>query len=209
MAITFTPQDFYGGAIKGTIPQDWIDASTLREIPDHQELFLSPTTLSSQIIEVNQYVPADEAADAPIQHLSTTSLDPAVRYHIHDLCDPGDKWESITAADQVTMARMPNVPAYSGHAIMTSLTRQRRGAQSESLGGAAAGSSAEGGLESKVSVHYLIVRLERQGTDLVVFFNVPHQEFGSEALRQEEELAQKAIRTLVGTLEIVDWGLFA
>ena len=81
-----------------------------------------------------------------------------------------------------------------------------------SIGGAPAGSSTDGGLESSVSVHYLLVRLEEQESDVLVFFNVPHKEFNEKGdprgLSEEEELASGLIDELAKKLEVTDWGLF-
>lgn len=64
-----------------------------------------------------------------------------------------------------------------------------------------------------MTVHYLLVRLEAQESDLLIFFNVPHDEFDlsgdPRGLSKEEEVATEAIDRLVQTLEIRDWALFA
>jgi hypothetical protein len=58
----------------------------------------------------------------------------------------------------------------------------------------------------------LLVRLEEQETDILIFFNVPHKEFDEKGeprrLAKEEELANETVNGLIGQLEIVDWGLF-
>jgi hypothetical protein len=57
-----------------------------------------------------------------------------------------------------------------------------------------------------------MVRLEAQETDLLVFFNVPHEEFDkngdARGLSREENVAEETVSALVGHLEIRDWGLF-
>ena len=60
---TFSKHDLYGGAITVELPQDYIDGSDIRQVPSHQELFLSRETLTSLIIELNARLPeSDEAA---------------------------------------------------------------------------------------------------------------------------------------------------
>ena len=65
---------------------------------------------------------------------------------------------------------------------------------------------------SRLTCHFLIVRLESQETDLLVFFNVPHEEFDKtgdpNGLSVEEVLAEDTIGALIGRLQICDWGLF-
>ncbi|KAB8071140.1 hypothetical protein BDV29DRAFT_159761 [Aspergillus leporis] len=210
---TYTERDFYGSAIKGLVPQGWLDASGLRDIPDHQEVHLSPTTLTTQIFEINQYVTPSETTTLPPLLLPTgaTPDERAALYHLYDLCDENDTVEIITAPTKVTMEKFPALtPAYRGVVAVTSPKNESREA---GVGGAVAGSSAEGLLTRKVSLHYLLVRLEEKETDLVVFVNVPHEEFEKRgdlgALEGEEELARGLIGGLVEGLEVRDWGLFA
>ena len=63
-----------------------------------------------------------------------------------------------------------------------------------------------------MSCHYLLVRLEKQKTDLLVFMNVPHDEFDTKGdpagLSREEELATGFVDKLLETLEVKNWGLF-
>ncbi|PLB34523.1 Ran GTPase-binding protein MOG1 [Aspergillus candidus] len=211
---TFTEQAYYGGAIKGIIPQGWMDSSTFREVPDHQEIFLSPTTLSSQIVELNSRVSPDET----LAHSTNTTPDlAAALYHIHDVCDNEDTLEITQSPHPVTMARMRSVPgvtAYRGEATITSRNSgsDRNRGRDGSVGGAAAGSSAEGALTTLTSCFFLLVRLAAQETDLLVFVNVPRKEFEAArdevGLGREEELARGIVGELVERLEVVDWGLF-
>ncbi|PKY07361.1 Mog1p/PsbP-like protein [Aspergillus campestris IBT 28561] len=204
---TFTEQAYYGGAIKGIIPQGWMDSSTFREVPDHQEIFLSPTTLSSQIIELNSRVSPDEALAHSTGSTTTTTPDlAAALYHIHDVCDNEDTLEITQSPYPVTMARMRSVPgvtAYRGEATITSRNSgsDRNRNRDGSVGGAAAGSSTEGALTTLTSCFFLLVRLAAQETDLLVFVNVPRKEFEAArdeaGLEREEELA----RGIVGAME--------
>ncbi|KAL4874515.1 hypothetical protein BJY04DRAFT_203756 [Aspergillus karnatakaensis] len=228
---TLSPQGLYGSAIKAVIPQGWLDASELRQIPDHQELFLSPTTLSNLIYEINERVSPETALSA-LQSTPTTNRDTleilgpnpdsttetidkaAVLYHLNDIRDGNDDILRIVAPpQQVTLQKLPSARAYKGIAQITSPSpTARSGGAPTSVGGAAAGSSADGALTSSVSVHYFLVRLEEQETDFLVFFNVPQKEFDERGdpsgLAAEEELAAAVVDGLVGGLEIVDWGLF-
>ncbi|KAL4766091.1 uncharacterized protein BDW70DRAFT_146975 [Aspergillus foveolatus] len=223
---TLTPQDLYGGAIKAIIPERWIDASSLRQIPDHQELFLSPTSLSNLIFEINERV-SEETALSSLQSTpnqealeilgSNTGATPetvdkaAALYHLNDIRDDdGDSLRIITPPQQVFARQLPRAKVYKGAAQITS-TAVPRSRVAPSIGGAVAGSSTDG-VVSSVSVHYLLVRLEEQESDVLVFFNVPHKEFDEKGdprgLLREEELASEVINALVDRLEVADWGLF-
>ncbi|KAL3479510.1 hypothetical protein BJX99DRAFT_71831 [Aspergillus californicus] len=226
---TSTPKDLYGGAIKAIAPEGWLDASDLRQIPDHQELFLSSTTLSNLIFEINEYVSGETALSSLQSNPQSQTLDilgpnpeaspqtvdkAAALYHLNDIRDgDSDTLRIVTPPSQVSMTKLTNTRAYKGVAVLTSPTAERaRNGVAPSIGGAAAGSSMDGPLTSSVSVHYLLVRLEEQETDFLVFLNVPHGEFDgrgdSRGLTSEENLAEQTINGLVDKLEIVDWGLF-
>ncbi|KAE8408271.1 hypothetical protein BDV37DRAFT_239274 [Aspergillus pseudonomiae] len=218
---TYTTRDFYGGAIKGLTPQNWVDASDVREIPSHQEVYLSPTTLTSQITEINQRVTDAEtlAVDTLIPALQHQQLDAdakAALYHVHDLCDEDDKLEIVAPPSRVVLGKFPaGTVGYRGVVRVTSPKGRRSTTGSGSgvgIGGAVAGSSSEGGLTSTVTLWYLLVRLVEQETDLVVFVNVPREEFDKagdlRALEAEERLADGLITAFVEGLEVVDWDLF-
>ncbi|CAP97707.1 Pc22g04190 [Penicillium rubens Wisconsin 54-1255] len=223
----FTEQEFFGGAIRGVVPQGWIDSSTLREVPDHQELWLSPTTLSNLIIEINQRVPQAEALStfAALDHqqpttapgsgsaasATTETVDQAAAlYHLHDLCDEGDTMQVIKSPARVEVQLASSSPspatikAYRG---VVSFTTPARGG-----GGRMNGVSSGLPQVSRLTCHFLLVRLEAQETDLLVFFNVPHEEFDKNGdprgLSLEEVVAEETIGALVGRLQVCDWGLF-
>ncbi|EXJ85786.1 hypothetical protein A1O1_06154 [Capronia coronata CBS 617.96] len=72
MATTYGIRDLYGGAMTVELPVDLIDSSDLRQIPDHQEVFLSPTTLTSLIFEINDYADGGHL-DYPTTTTTTTT----------------------------------------------------------------------------------------------------------------------------------------
>lgn len=217
--------------------------SDLREIPDHQEIFLSPETLSNLIVEINQRVSKEDALNtlATLSHqhptLAATSgnatsatpeaLDQAATlYHLHDLCDEGDAMQIVTSPQRVNLARLgasaPSgsvISAYKGIVEFMTASRKRGartadGTNASAVDSAVSGASVDGEapLSSKLTCHYLLVRLEKQETDLLVFFNVPHEEFDKggdvRELSREEKVAEETVAAMVEKLEIRDWGLF-
>jgi hypothetical protein len=187
-------------------------------VPDHQELFLSPTTLSTLIIEINQRVPQEEALTAnanfsnrpaaPSGSASSSQIDHAACvYHLHDLCDEGDTMKVVSSPQKIDVhlasssSDPASIKAYRG---VVAFTTPKKDSHPAAAGGPP--------LPSKVTCHYLLVRLQEQETDLLVFFNVPHEEFeksgDSKGLAAEEALAASTIDALVAKLEICDWGLF-
>ncbi|KAJ6171741.1 hypothetical protein N7470_000808 [Penicillium chermesinum] len=219
----FTDQDFFGGAIRGVVPQRWIDASNLREIPDHQELFLSSDTLSSLIIEINQRVSQEDAlstfrtlsqqdptlaagSGSPATASPEAIDQAAALYHLHDLCEEGDGFQVVSPPHRVSPSKLvATAPAGSPVAVFKAPSGP---------GAVVAGEAVDGGQvqATTLTCHYLLVRLQAQETDLLIFFNVPHEEFDkkgdAQGLAKEESLAEDTIQALVEEFEIRDWGLF-
>lgn len=131
--------------------------STLREIPDHQEVYLSPETLSNLIMEINQRVsqadalgtfttlshqhPTLAAGSGSASNATQETVDQAAAlYHLHDLCDNGDVMEVITPPRRVSLSRLATSPqgssinAYRGIAAFTTSTNARGGRLREPAG---------------------------------------------------------------------------
>ena len=141
----------------------------------------------------------------------------AVLYHLHDLCETGDTLETIIPAEGVRMSGFADETGARAYKGVVSYTTSKRGGGAGripvSVDGAAAGETGMGGaLTSRLTCHYLVVRLERQGTDLVVLVNVPHEEFDGKGdprgLSREEEGAGQVVEEMVKKLKVKDWGLF-
>lgn len=68
MSYKTTP--LYGGALSVDLPADMTDASTFRQIPDTQEVFVSKTDANhSIIIDLLECVPAQDLKEALDQHM--------------------------------------------------------------------------------------------------------------------------------------------
>lgn len=238
----------FGGAITGAVPQSWIDGSTIREVPDHQELFLSPTTLSNLIFEINEYVPQSSAAGGLNAVASGTGVEiptavnigvdsedvAAALYHILDICDDEDTMDITQEPRRVPLNRLnasssplgSKASAYAAKVKFTGPRKQRR----QQAGGTqrleqnqnntaaatdqntASGSAPPPPSTSTTSCRFLLVRLPEQKTDLLIFVNVPLDEFlakgDTRALAAEEQLADQIIEKFVNVIDVKDWGLF-
>ncbi|KAK2768694.1 hypothetical protein FQN54_000550 [Arachnomyces sp. PD_36] len=205
---SFIPTELFGGAIKSLMPQGYIDSSQLREIPDHQEIYLSPTTLTNIIIEINQRVGQDE---------NIHDDKSAARYHIRDICDNDDTFdESLFDPQPTTIAGFPSgTAAYHGQVrIKPADTPTSVADPSAAVPGAAVASSSSGDgleLEKKTTTcHYLLIRLQGKETDILVLVNVPHSELvnASGAVERENTLASTILEQVRSTFEIKDMSLF-
>ncbi len=220
----FRARDLYGGAISAPLPSDYLDASSLRQIPDHQEVFLSPRTLTSLVFEINQYVSLPSVTGHPdrdIEPLSapagrataTATASPsqgpgddyddsaAALFHLRDLLDARDTLSSVRAPRRVRMqsASLSGAPAFVVHATLT--TREEEANRHVAA-------NDEGEL-STTTIRLLLVRLRAQSTDLCVAVNVPRKELGRAGAEQEEAFAEALLQHLLGGLEVSDFALFA
>ncbi|KIX06897.1 uncharacterized protein Z518_04873 [Rhinocladiella mackenziei CBS 650.93] len=150
MAATYGVRELYGGAMTVELPVEFIDSrhlantlnSNIRQIPDHQEVFLSPTTLTSVIFEINAYVesstpnphPTTNTTTATVANGTTTSTSTtttaangvsspsgpeadadAAKYHFTDVISPPDTLASpLPTPQRITMAKpsLAGYPAY-------------------------------------------------------------------------------------------------
>ena len=192
---TYESKELYGGAITAQLPSDYIDASDLRQIPDHQEVLLSPTTLASLIFEINQYV--RQQNDTAAVHFHFTDVIAAPDRVAQDLVEP-------------TKVIMPNAslkefPAYviQGGIISPEIDKNASSnlplewQQNPQM------------KEQVIKVYQLVIRMEKYETDLCVRINVPMKEVGSlQEAEKEETFAKGTMVKIVETLEVKDFGLF-
>jgi len=71
----FTIRELFGGAITTDIPEMFIDASRLRQVPDNQEVFLSPVDDVTFIIEILEKVKVDDLSKAAEFHFDSIAND--------------------------------------------------------------------------------------------------------------------------------------
>ncbi|KAJ3043918.1 hypothetical protein HDV00_003958 [Rhizophlyctis rosea] len=88
----------YGGAISAAIPDAYIDVSILREVPDHQEVFVDQATDQSLIVEILE--------------LAETPAEEAASYHFWQLADDNDAKQSsrIISVEHLSLDLFPTLP---------------------------------------------------------------------------------------------------
>ena len=206
--------------------------SDFRQVPSHQEVYLSRTTLTNLVIEINQYVSAEEAGMPmvqPIRDPQTGEPDPmaghpspdlkdksALLYHLHDLIDETDTLNVISTPQRVQLSDS----SLSNHS--TWLTKGKvhvrtpvRGNQHhqpqtmESVLSSPEGQPQTRSENSTTTIHLLLVRIPEKETDLLVQVNVPYKELNQETIQTEEQAAEMIMERIIGSLGIRDWGLFA
>ncbi|KAL8873799.1 MAG: hypothetical protein Q9174_000785 [Haloplaca sp. 1 TL-2023] len=195
MTSGFTHIELYGGAIAVNLPAGYGDVSNIREVPDHQEIYLDSNGFSSIVIELAERV-SDPSTDQA-----------ALRYHFEDIVDEQDT-SKIWRTDVAQLSKFsPSTPCYTLLATTTPPPVQT-------------GQAARPLTPDFTTVLLTLVRLVEKSTDLMVTINIPqipgHQEpspgkqvnfeegqYGSlvdEGMRIMEEVRK--------SLEVKDWSLF-
>lgn len=213
----------YGGAIVVALPSDSIDASDLRQIPDHQEVFLSQKTLTSIIFEINEYQASGTVASAgesagrtaatnlPIASSDVPIIDEAAAtYHMKDVIAVPD-YLSPDGVETVTIklpqASVTNFPAYCSAATIITPEIDHSAKSTLPVGW----QSDPVQKEYQTKTQQLLVRMKDYGTDFCVRINVPMKEFKhaqSDAALTELAVADQIMKNIINSLDIKDFGLF-
>ncbi|GJJ75353.1 hypothetical protein EMPS_07711 [Entomortierella parvispora] len=202
-------QELYGGAITMNLPQKFGNISHVREVPDHQEVFVNVEEDQSVIVEILEL--AAEASD-----------DACAAFHFRQLAEDNDA-EDASEIQSVSVLNNAELPAWPADAKIYLLLGQQKVAkfnerqrQQEAAAAAAsgAGSSApQGDARNLVQIMMVVFRLPRQDTDIVVSYNVPLQISKTSSSKQvaHEGSIQEAevwFRALVGSIQVNNWQLF-
>ncbi|KAL8989491.1 MAG: hypothetical protein Q9177_001630 [Variospora cf. flavescens] len=194
MTLEFKPIVLFGGAITADFPNGYLDVSNIREVPDHQEIYLDASGFSSVIIEIAERVtqpPTDEEA---------------LKFHFEDIVDDNDT-SKIWHTDLVHLPRFPpDTPCYNLLATTTPPPLSNDNA-------------ARPLTPTFTAVILALIRLPLQSTDIVVTVNIPHIPGQQEPLNANvnfEEgnfgsLVEEGMRIrdeILKSLEVKDWGLF-
>lgn len=208
MALEIATRELYGGAITVQLPADVVDASDLREIPDHQEVFLSNRTLTSIIFEINEYQQPSSVISESSNNAASDEA--AASYHLKDVIDDTDHLSDSgiqTVRTRLSQPSMSKFSAYQSTATIVSPELDRSRKSTLPL----AWQTTPAQKEQLVGTIQLLVRMEDYDTDLCVRINVPLKEFGdsqSEAAQNEVTVAMEVMKSIIESIDIKDFGLF-
>ncbi|KAK7889330.1 hypothetical protein WMY93_024890 [Mugilogobius chulae] len=96
------PHPLFGGALSAVIPPSFTDISTLRDIPDNQEVFAHSQTDQSLIVELLEY--QSQVADQD-----------AARYHFEDIAGSNKAMERVLFRDPVCVKIQRRGEEHSNH----------------------------------------------------------------------------------------------
>ncbi|XPS91459.1 hypothetical protein M3J09_000877 [Ascochyta lentis] len=183
--MSFTDTLLYGGAITVDLPSNFADTSQIREVPDHQEVYLDTNGYSSIVVEILEY--QEKGSD-----------EEALQYHFADLIDEEDS-TNILEQGRAVMTKMNDKPVYTLRFIQTPPPNTNPSRK----------------VPEFVYIHLLLLRLREQDTDLMISVNIPHYSGEYEKPKEGEgEVTQlmkdseKIKDRILESFEIKEWGLF-
>jgi hypothetical protein len=201
---TFHQIPLFGGAITVDLPAYYLDASTIRPVPDNQEVFVRADNSAGQtsiIFDLLEYVEPSNNNNSTASTASTTSHTPSIEdtdqaaldTHLADIITTSTTGEddAVQVLQRSPNISLPRLPSGVRALALSARVRPVRGAV------------------GVVGMLVTLVRLKKQATDLLVTVNVPGLVGGGEESEREGMVAAVRItERICASLDIKDWGLF-
>jgi hypothetical protein len=204
------PTPLYGGSLAIDLPSTYFDVSGIRQIPDHQEVYVDRGAGSdwSMVCEI-------------VEHQGSVQGSEAGAYFWQDLCDANEcletrGWRELSPASALApflprQFREPKVEPRCDQVVVCCGWQKIPPPPSGGGGGGGSGggSDASGG---RVEPHLVficlaILRLPGVASEVLVTLNAPGKEEGY-ADPEHEDRALAAFQCMVSSLEIHDFSLF-
>ncbi|ORX40450.1 hypothetical protein BD324DRAFT_610756 [Kockovaella imperatae] len=185
-------RELFGGAMRMELPGDYIDASDLRQIPDNQEVFLSPSSDTSLVVEVLDWVEEGGARD---------NLWEAVKFHFESIAHDNDSLASTILTSSSSRPSRPTGPQTPEPITLTGTQRVHKFSHST---GPRPGHESDQPDEVFVGVALWRVWIEgsrKKQADVVCSVNV---NMSKDDKKEIESWWLKAVKSL----QILDWDLF-
>ncbi|KAI0599650.1 hypothetical protein F4775DRAFT_591100 [Biscogniauxia sp. FL1348] len=190
---TFKNTRLFGGALVCDLPANFADVSTLRQVPDNQEVWIDKDGFTSIIVEITERV-GGPGSGAEIDGTALTT-------HLEDLVgDDLDRVKVWNTTPTLFSRLDEDIPAYTLIATQTPEP-------------GTAGTHAP----DFTAIILTLVRLEREKTDILITINVPHikGEYDEEDVDLELGKQGRLIGDAVDyaariweTFRVKDWKLF-
>ncbi|KAI1080275.1 hypothetical protein F5B20DRAFT_540069 [Whalleya microplaca] len=197
MATSYKPTPLFGGALVCDLPANFADVSTLRQVPDHQEVYIDKDGFTSIIFEITERV-GSPGTGAEIDGRALTT-------HLEDLVQDDIDRVKVWNTTPTLFSRLDeNIPAYTLIATQAPPPQQEVAGQRTSA-------------PDFTAIILTLVRLEREKTDLLITINVPHirGEYDEEDVDLQLGKQGKLIGDAVDfaakiweTFQVKDWNLF-
>eukprot|EP00128_Syssomonas_multiformis_P014956 Colp12_sorted_trinity150504_noHs@26973 len=182
-------RELYGGAITMTLPNEFIDVSQLREVPDNQEVYTHISNDQSVIIELLEYesdIPDEEA--------------PAFHFRQLASANAAEEYSQIDIIQPLSPDALPHFEQQLPRFFLSGVQRVSK-------------FNEPGSARNTVRVHLVLLRLPDQLTDVLITFNDPLAISPGSSSAQPAEpaavgLTLDSFRECVASLKINDWSLF-
>ncbi|KAK4218477.1 hypothetical protein QBC37DRAFT_201026 [Rhypophila decipiens] len=182
----------FGGALVCDLPEKFADVSTLRQVPDNQEVYIDKDGFTSIIFDITERVgPSGGGLEEDGQALTT---------HLEELVGDDVNTVKVWNTTETQFSKLDDdIPAYTLIATQTPKVQERASAP------------------DFTALILTLVRLEKESTDILITINVPHikGEYDEDeidlALGKQGELIGDAVEyaaKIWSTFAIKDWGLF-
>eukprot|EP00752_Nemacystus_decipiens_P003955 g3621.t1 len=150
-----TLRKLFGGAMECLLPSAYVDVSDIRQVPDHQEAFVSREDGVSVVIEVLSF-----ETEIPTDPDGKDSGGASARHFFDDLASAnGASISTVDFCEDMTDSIMPNLSTYAKAALVGRQTVAK---------------FREDGPPEAVRLFLVNVRLPNVGTDLLITVNVPY-----------------------------------
>jgi len=189
---TYTSTPLFGGALIVDLPSAFADVSTIRQVPDHQEVYLDKDGFTSIIFDITERVGVAGTGPAVDGAALTT--------HLEDIVDSDVDTVKVWNTSNTQFSRLPEgTPAYTLIATQTPPPSPTSKAP------------------DFTAIVLTLIRLEKEKTDILITINVPHikGEYTEEEVDMEVGKQGKLIENAVEfaakiweTFKIKDWNLF-
>jgi hypothetical protein len=198
--------DLFGGTITTSIPSHWRDVSTIRQVPDNQEVYQDCTEQTGAVFIVEI-----------LQHQSDVKNEDAAHFFLGDLAESNgcsdDDWKVLYS--KVFDKGMVGINATSCEEDIPTILLEKIkqssngrtgscimavGSQNVVQGRVYSGTGADVG--KSIIVEMCILRLEHVETDLLITLSTPNV-----SVAKSDELST-TFRGLLSNFCIVDWSLF-
>ncbi|KAF2459475.1 hypothetical protein BDY21DRAFT_300199 [Lineolata rhizophorae] len=146
---SFTSRELFGGAMTVSLPSEFADVSSIRQVPDNQEVWLDTNGFTSIIFDITERVDEQTAS----------SDEDAMKFHFADIASGSNDDTKIWTAGSAQMTKLPTIPAYTMFATQTPPEGVRTGCNPT---------------PDFTGIMLVLLRLKEQQTDLVITVNVPH-----------------------------------
>lgn len=144
-------RQLFGGAIETLLQSQFVDVSKVRQVPDHQEVFIDQDSECSLIIELLEFessLPNDTSA---------------IHHYFNDLAEANESTEKIVLSEGMLSGDV-FIPSLDGsHCKMALIGKQRVGKYR----------TRPDMQVDEIYVVLVLVRLTNVGTDLLISLNIP------------------------------------